>query len=240
VYQIPETVLPRPGGSISAKNSSLEVRIIEDPFSFAVVRKISHETIFNTSGSDLVFETQYLRLRTSLPSSPVLYGLGEHTDPMVLPTTDYSRTFWSRDAGMVPPGTNLYGNHPVYFEHRHQSNSTHAVAFINSNGMDVKINKTKENGQYLEYNTVGGIIDLYFLAGPDPIEVARQFSEVSGKAAMMPYWSLGFHQCRFGYGNVENVAEVVRSYAKADIPLETMWTDIVSSLNCEKVSLHTC
>ena len=129
---------------------------------------------------------------------------------------------------MVPPGTNLYGNHPVYFEHRAQSNSTHGVAFVNSNGMDIKINKTKNTGQYLEYNTVGGIIDLYFLAGPGPIDVARQFSEVSGKAAMMPYWAFGFHQCRFGYGNIENVFEVVRSYAKANIPLETMWTDIVS------------
>jgi alpha-glucosidase len=228
VYQIPESVLPRPRGSVSARESALEVQVVEDPFSFAVVRKNNHEAIFNTSGSDIIFESQYLRFRTSLPSNPIIYGLGEHTDPMLLPTTDYIRNFWSRDAGMVPPGTNLYGNHPVYFEHRVQSNSTHGVAFVNSNGMDIKINRTKMSGQYLEYNTVGGIIDLYFLAGPGPIDVARQFSEVSGKAAMMPYWGFGFHQCRFGYGNVENVFEVVRSYAKANIPLETMWTDIVS------------
>ena len=228
VYQIPESVLPRPRGSVSAKESALEVRVVEDPFSFAVVRKDNREAIFNTSGSDIIFESQYLRFRTSLPLNPIIYGLGEHTDAMLLPTTDYVRTLWSRDAGMVPPGTNLYGNHPVYFEHRVQSNSTHGVAFVNSNGMDIKINRTKKSGQYLEYNTVGGIIDLYFLAGPGPIDVARQFSEVSGKAAMMPYWGFGFHQCRFGYGNVENVFEVVRSYANANIPLETMWTDIVS------------
>lgn len=219
-------MLPRPGGAVSARDSALAVLIVENPFSFAVVRKSNHEAIFNTSGSDLIFESQYLRLRTSLPPNPVLYGLGEHTDPMMLLTTDYTRTFWSRDAGMVPPGTNLYGNHPVYFEHRVKSNATHAVAFINSNGMDIKINNTKESGQYLEYNTVGGIVDLYFLSGPGPIEVARQFTGVSGKPAMMPYWGFGFHQCRFGYGNIDNVAEVVRSYAKAKIPLETMWTDI--------------
>jgi alpha-glucosidase len=215
------------------------VLVVEKPFSFAVRRRNSHETIFNTTGSDIVFESQYLRLRTSLPAYPVLYGLGEHTDPMMLPTSDYTRTLWSRDAGMVPPTTNLYGNHPVYFEHRAHSNSTHGVAFINSNGMDIKINETEESGQYLEYNTVGGIIDLYFLAGPGPIDVARQFSEVSGKAAMMPYWGFGFHQCRFGYGNIQNVAKVVRSYAKARIPLETMWTDIVSC-SIESSSLCSC
>jgi alpha-glucosidase len=211
---------------------------MENPFSFAVQRKDNHETIFNTSGSDLVFESQYVQVRTSLPPNPVLYGLGEHTDSFMLNTVDYTRTFWNRDAGGVPPGQNVYGSHPVYFEHRAQSNSTHGVVLINSNGMDIKINNTKDSGQYLEYNTVGGIIDLYFMSGPEPIDVARQYSEVSGKAAMMPYWAFGFHQCRFGYGSVSDVAEVVSNYAKANIPLETMWTDIVSTSFLEGTHEH--
>ena len=238
MYQIPDWILPRPNGSISARASTLEVLLTTEPFSFAVRRKETHETIFNTSGSDLVFESQYLRLRTSLPPNPALYGLGEHTDPIMLPTKDHTRTLWSRDAGMVPPGTNLYGNHPVYFEHRVQTNSTHGVAFVNSNGMDIKINNTKESGQYLEYNTIGGIIDLYFVSGPGPIEAVKQFSDVSGKAAMMPYFGFGFHQCRFGYGNAENVADVLLGYEKAKIPLETIWTDIVRHPLFDRVSSH--
>jgi alpha-glucosidase len=71
---------------------------------------------------------------------------------------------------------------------------------------------------------LGGVIDLYFLAGPRPFEVARQYSEITQKAAMMPYWGLGFHQCRFGYKSIEEVAAVVANYSAANIPLETMWT----------------
>ncbi|KUJ23716.1 maltase glucoamylase [Mollisia scopiformis] len=226
VYQVPESVLPRPNGTVNAADSVLEVVIVEYPFSFAVRRRDLSETIFNTSGSSLIFENQYLRLRTNLPQNPVLYGLGEHTDPLMLNTTNYTRTLWSRDAGGVPPGTNLYGNHPVYFENRPASNSSHGVAFINSNGMDIKINNTKEDGQYLEFNTVGGIVDLYFMAGPGPIDVAKQYSEVTGKPAMMPYWGFGFHDCRFGFANVSEVAATVANYSAANIPLETIWTDI--------------
>lgn len=190
------------------------------------MRKGSNETIFNTTGSALIFESQYLRLRTSLPQQPNLYGLGENTDPFRLNTTNYTRTLWSRDAYEIPSGTNLYGNHPVYFEHRLQNNETHGVFLLNSNGMDIKINNTATDGQYLEYNTLGGIIDLYFLAGPGPVEVAQQYSQVVGLPAMMPYWGFGFHQCRYGYRDYFNVAEVVANYSAANIPLETMWTDI--------------
>jgi alpha-glucosidase (family GH31 glycosyl hydrolase) len=62
----------------------------------------------------------------------------------------------------VPAGTNLYGNHPIYFEHR--TSGTHGVLLLNSNGMDIKLNQ--EGGHTsLEYNVIGGILDLYFLAG---------------------------------------------------------------------------
>ena len=228
VYQVPSDVLPRPKSSTSclASDAAIEFVIRPNPFSFAVVRKGSQETIFSTTGSALIFESQYLRLRTSLPQNPNIYGLGEHTDPFRLNTTNYTRTLWSRDAYQIPSGTNLYGNHPVYFEHRLQSNETHGVFLLNSNGMDIKINNTVKDGQYLEYNTLGGIIDLYVLSGPGPLEVAQQYSQIVGLPAMMPYWGFGFHQCRYGYRDYFDVAEVVANYSAANIPLETMWTDI--------------
>ncbi|OAK95599.1 alpha-glucosidase [Phaeosphaeriaceae sp. SRC1lsM3a] len=224
VYQVPDFVVPRPSGSSNSGASQLDVAVEEKPFAFTVTRKSNGEEIFSTKGSNLIFQTQYWRLRTSLPNDPNLYGLGEHTDSLRLPTSNYVRTMWARDAGGVPQRTNSYGTHPVYYEHRAGSGLSHGVLLLNSNGMDIKINN--DNGQYLEYNVVGGVIDLYFMAGPRPLDVAREYSEITQKAAMMPYWGFGFHQCRFGYKSVGEVAEVVANYSKANIPLETMWTDI--------------
>lgn len=86
---------------------------------------------------------------------------------------------------MVPPGTNLYGDHPVYFDNRNE-NGTHGVFILNSDGMNINIDDT--DGQFLEYNIIGGVLDFYFLAGPKPVDVAQQYAEVVGKSAMMPYW----------------------------------------------------
>lgn len=246
VYQIPEEVLPRPEGSGSADGSILKFEYTEEPFSFSVVRADTEEVLFDTSAAPLVFESQYLRLRTNLPEDPYLYGLGEHTDPFRLNTTDYIRTLWNHDNYGIPSGTNIYGSHPFYVEQR--EGGSHGVFFMNSNGMDVFINNTADAGQYLEYNVLGGVLDYYFFAGPSPPEVVKQYSEVVGAPAMQPYWGLGFHQCRYappflpfcptkkaaqtnaspryGYQDIFEVAEVVYNYSQAGIPLETMWTDI--------------
>ncbi|KAF1943725.1 alpha-glucosidase-like protein [Clathrospora elynae] len=224
VFQIQESVWPRPSNdAINPEDSALAFSWTDSPFSFAIKRRETNETLFDTSAASLVFETQYLRLRTALPDSPNLYGLGESTDPFHLNTTNYTRTLWNRDAYGTPPGTNLYGSHPVYLDHRGE-NGTHGVFLASSQGMDIKIDDYEET--FLEYNALGGVVDLYILAGPSPKQVAVQYSALSGLPAMMPYWGFGSHQCKYGYRDVWDVAEVVANYSAADIPLETMWTDI--------------
>jgi len=225
VYQVPDSILPRSSVEASVQSNATELQFdyVASPFSFTVKRRSSGEILFDTSAAQLIFESQYVRLRTSLPPKPSLYGTGEHTDPFMLNTSDYTRIIWNRDAYATPPGTNLYGDHPIYFDHR-GSNGTHAVFLLNSNGHNVKIDDS--DGQFLEYDLLGGVLDFYFLAGPSPVAVAQQYSEIAGKTAMMPYWGFGFHQCKYGYRDVYEVAEVVANYSTANIPLETMWTDI--------------
>ncbi|KAL2864532.1 Alpha/beta-glucosidase agdC [Aspergillus lucknowensis] len=247
VYQVPESVFPRP--SVDHRpcrnegSPEIEFSFEEYPFSFAVTRVGNGETLFNSSGSNLIFESQYVNLRTSLPQDPNLYGIGEHSDPLRLNTTGYTRTLWNRDSYTVPAGTNLYGAHPVYMDHR--QTGTHGVFLLSSNGMDVKIDKDRDGVQFLEYNILGGVLDFYFLAGPSPKDVSMQYAEVAGLPAMVPYWGFGFHQCRYGYRDIFEVAAVVHNYSQANIPLETMWTDIdymdrrkVFTLDAQRFPLH--
>ncbi|KAK3314350.1 glycoside hydrolase family 31 protein [Apodospora peruviana] len=226
VFQVQEQVIPRPKseGATSA-SSLLEFSYTEKPFSFKVTRKSTGDILFDTSDVPLIFESQYVRLRTKLPQNANLYGLGEHSDDFRLPLSNYTRTLWNAESPFIPEKANLYGSHPVYFDHRGGS-GTHGVFLLSSSGMDINISQTDSGQQYLEYNTIGGVLDLYFLAGPEPAAVSKQYAEVVGLPAMMPYWTLGFHQCKYGWSDINVVNEVVANYSVAKIPLEAMWGDI--------------
>ena len=43
---------------------------------------------------------------------------------------------------------------------------------------------------------------------------------------MPPYWSLGYHQCKFGYFDLEDMKAVRNRMSDSDIPLDAMWGDI--------------
>ncbi|KAI8935342.1 hypothetical protein NX059_007927 [Plenodomus lindquistii] len=226
VFQVQEQVLPRPKNENAASSgAALKFDIVESPFSFKVTRKENSEVLFDSSAASLVFEKQYVRLRTSLPSNPNIYGLGEHSDSFRFQTQNYQRVLLNSESPNIPRLANLYGTHPVYFDHRGDK-GTHGVFLLNSSPMNIDIKQTNGSAQYLEYNTIGGVIDLYFLAGKQPAEVSKQYADVVGYSAMYPYWTFGFHQCKYGYWDVNMVAEVVGNYSTAGIPLEVMWTDI--------------
>jgi alpha-glucosidase len=188
---VPESAFPRPSSTPNQYSSRSHIRfdITPSPFSFAVVRRSNGETLFDTTDHPLVFENQYLRVKTSLPEKANIYGLGEHSETLRLDERNTTRTMWARDAFGIPKDSNLYGVHPVYIEHR--TTGSHGVFLLNSNGMDIKLRADKATGTSLEYNVIGGVLDFYFFAGPSPADVSRQYAQVAGLPAMTPYWNLG-------------------------------------------------
>ena len=73
----------------------------------------------------------------------------------------------------------------------------------------------------LQYRLLRGTLDFYFFTGPTPIEVTKQYAEVVGLPVWVPYWSFGFHLCRWGYGDVEELREQVRKMREVGVPLES-------------------
>jgi lysosomal alpha-glucosidase len=70
----------------------------------------------------------------------------------------------------------------------------------------------------ITFKSIGGIFDFYFFMGPTPADVLKQYAEIVGKPFLPPYWSLGFHLCRFGYGSLDNTKVVWKRTRDALIP----------------------
>lgn len=70
------------------------------------------------------------------------------------------------------------------------------------------------------------MLDFYIFLGPGPEQVLQQYHAVIGLPAMVPYWSLGYHQCKWGYRTLGALQEVMEGYRQAGVPLEVIWSDI--------------
>lgn len=212
----------------------LQISWTTSPFHFTVTRRATGEILFTTASTLLVFKDQYLQFATHLPEDSHLYGVGDSTRPDGMRLQHGRKyTLWATDVGSWATDIPLYSSYPFVLDVR-PGGLTHGFLFLNSNGMDVEYTR----GDLLTFKAIGGVMDFYFFAGPSPLEVLDQFTSLVGRPAAMPYWSLGFHQSRFGYKNIEELETVMRKYEEIEFPVESIWADVDHMDGYKSFTLH--
>jgi alpha-glucosidase len=100
-FLLDENTVPRASSDehASKKDSDLEITWSNEPsFQFKVTRKATGDTIFDTTGTRLVFEDQFIEFVTSLPKDYNLYGIGEHIQQLRL-LDNATLTLYASDQG---------------------------------------------------------------------------------------------------------------------------------------------
>jgi alpha-glucosidase len=99
-FLIPETVVPKAfGGEEPISETDLVLTWSNEPsFNFKVIRKLSGEILFNTEGTILVFENQFIEFVSALPPNYNLYGLGERIHGLRL-GNNFVATTYAADVG---------------------------------------------------------------------------------------------------------------------------------------------
>ena len=79
---------------------------------------------------------------------------------------------------------------------------------------------------HLMCQSLTGNNDLYIIAGPTLRDVVRNFTALTGRAEVPPLWSLGHHQCRWGYKSAAEFLALKKNFQACDVPVSALWYDI--------------
>ncbi|KAK9426617.1 putative alpha-glucosidase [Seiridium unicorne] len=195
-YILPDLLSPvgviEPGSTIDGSDLILEWSN-DSTFQFKVSRANGGDVLFDTFGTVIVYEDQFLELVTSMVPDYNIYGLPESIRPFRI-SNNYTQTFWNQYPVMndQPLDANMHSVHPVYVETRYGNGSSksHVVYGRNMHGQEWLMRQEK-----IIYLTIGGSFDFYFFSGPTVKEaLAQQQLGVIKTPVMQPYWALGFHQ----------------------------------------------
>ncbi len=212
-----------------------------DEFAFRLVNSDNDEFYYFNTSENFLFSDTYINFQSKLTSDDI-YGFGERTHDFKLDEGIY--TMWPFDSSGTryddgKGGMNQYSHQPIGLHKTKLSNIWVGFVFLNTNAQDVEIkhNIYNESEVYLTHKTIGGIIDYYIIVGSEPEEIIKDIQFLLGIPPLPPYWSLGYHQSRYGMKSFNEFKEIYENYKKYKIPLDTMWLDIDAMNNYETFTL---
>ena len=206
---------------------------IEEPFYISLTNPSTGELIFTTENTDFLYTDVFIGFAGFISSNDV-YGFGERFHELKL--GDGKFTMWPNDTIGIQEDTgeggyNAMGIHPLGF-HKTSQNSFIGLLFNNINAQDLVItsyrnkNNENENDVLFEHRTIGGVIDYYITINETPDEALVSLHDIIGHPTLPPFWSLGFHQCKYGYKNTKEIRDVYESFMANELPIDTFWGDI--------------
>jgi alpha-glucosidase len=167
-----------------------------------------------------------VRVRRATPPAEHFYGFGERTGP--LDKRGQAMVFWNTDSydpsfgGWPPDQDPLYQSIPFFVG----LNDGAAYGLLTDNAHRLEMDMAKADPSVYEIKAFGGTLDQYLVAGPQPAEVLRRYSALTGRIRMPPKWSLGYHQSRWGYSPASKLLDLAGQFRSRKIPADALWLDI--------------
>lgn len=149
------------------------------------------------------------------------FGLGDKTCNLDLRGQRLEN--WCTDAFGYNDETNpLYRAIPFYYG----LNQGDAYGIFFDNTYKTHFDFAKTNTAQTSFSAEGGEVNYYFIYGPELLDVARQYTDLTGRPELPPMWGLGFHQCRWSYYPESRVKEVANEFRERQIPCDALYLDI--------------
>lgn len=228
------------------RTDRLVVTLGLDPFRIDVHRPDGSavvETARDEDGSYLTYATLNDAFAVSRRCRPAdsIYGLGEKTGHHDRKGRDF--TLWNTDvlnptaageftrgkASDDPRGDYTSTEFDPYYVsipflyHQDQLSGKMAGSFVD-NGY--RGNYEFSDPERYRIHFSGGQYTEYIFAGPDMPDILEAYTWLTGRTALPPLWSLGYHQCRWFNYTREAVEKMAQQHRDHQIPCDALWLDI--------------
>jgi alpha-glucosidase len=170
------------------------------------------------------FEPGALRLTRSLTSQERIYGLGERAGNMNKRGEAFP--IWNIDPPHPhgPETVSMYTSVPFYLGLDLANGTTYGVLIDHTGRVDMDLGQNDRSEAAITIQ--GDNLVVYYLVGPAPDDVMRQYAQLTGHMPMPPRWAIGYHQSRWSYLSTEQVLQVAMRLRERNHPCDSIWLDI--------------
>jgi len=167
-----------------------------------------------------------------------VYGIPMHATDLSLKTTTGEKAQYSEPYRMynldvfeyeLDEPMALYGHVPIMIAHSEKHTSGIYWHNCAETWVDVQKNVEPEPTKketHTHWFSETGLLDIFFLSGPRPKDVVRQFTSLVGTQALPPMFAIAYHQCRWNYVDEEDIRKVNAKFEEHDFPMDVLWLDI--------------
>lgn len=155
-------------------------------------------------------------LETPLADTEHIYGFGDKR--AAIDQHGNTVKLWNADA-FASEDNKSYKNVPFFM-----SSNGYGVYLHNFHVMTFDIGATTKTKMLLD--TEGGDFDFYVFQGAGPKQIVPQYTEITGRPAMVPRWFFGYHQGRAAPGfQSDEGLRVAKTMREKKLPIDVIYYD---------------
>jgi len=206
---------------IEIRTNAVILTVTKDPVRFSL--KTIHHQLINED--DPAFGTSWngeqVTTYKKLQEGERFIGLGEKTGPLDRRGSGYQN--WNTDSFGYRSGDDpLYCSIPFYIGIH--NGLSYGVFFDNTHKSF--FNFGASNNRFSSFSADRGEMDYYLMHSHSVAGIIKEYTHLTGRMELPPFWSIGYQQCRYSYYPDKEVLAVAQTFRDKDIPADVIVLDI--------------
>lgn len=220
--QVPvPVVFSETADSYAIRSDAVAVSIGKSPCRLTFSDADGHMLSQDDPGMGIGWEGDEVRCWKTITADEKFFGLGEKTGGLNKRGREW--VMWNSDIPAYNDQTDpIYQSIPFFLGIR----EARAYGIFFNNSYRSRFNMGAGNLRYYSFSAQGGLLDYFFISGPQVRDVVTRFADLTGKPPLPPKWALGYQQCRWSYYPESEVMDLAKTFREKMIPADVIYLDI--------------